>query len=302
MVKRVPGRRNSGPARKITNLIRASIGTGDERSKALEDKLKQQLIALKKTEERLRVSEERFRSMVDQQTALVELNDAKDEFISLASHQLRTPATGVKQFIGMLLENYFGKISGDQRTMLEYAYESNERQLEVINDLLRVAQVDAGKVLLKKQKCDLAKMLEDIMQEQRAQFARREQRVLLDRPKEPVVAAVDRNRMRMVIENLIDNASKYTPDGKRITVSIHKLPLGKYVSIKVKDEGVGIAAQDMPKLFQKFSRLDNPLSIQVGGTGIGLYWAKKIVDLHDGSIALRSKPGRGTIFTVKIPA
>jgi two-component system sensor histidine kinase VicK len=240
--------------------------------------------------------------MAEQQTALVELNDAKDEFISLASHQLRTPATGVKQFIGMLLENYFGELTDDQRTMLEYAYESNERQLEVINDLLKVAQVDAGKVVLSRQKSDLADMLEDIMQEQRAQFARRKQRVVLDRPKAPVFARVDPRRIRMVVENLIDNASKYTPDGKGITVSIDKSQKGKSVKIEVKDQGVGIAKEDISKLFQKFSRLENPLSIQVGGTGIGLYWAKKIVDLHSGTIKLKSKQGKGTVFTVEIPA
>lgn len=250
----------------------------------------------------LKQSEERFRTMVDQQTALVELNDAKDEFISLASHQLRTPATGVKQFIGMLLESYFGEVTDDQRTMLEYAYESNERQLEVINDLLKVAQVDAGKVILAKQISDLAKMLEDIMQEQRSQFARRKQRVVLDRPKDPVMANVDPSRIRMVIENLIDNASKYTPDGKRIVVSIDQTPSKKHVVIKVKDEGVGISDEDMPKLFQKFSRLDNSLSIQVGGTGIGLYWAKRIVDLHSGSINLKSRFGKGSTFIVRIPA
>lgn len=256
----------------------------------------------KKSEDALRESEQRYKHIADQQEALVELNEAKDEFITLASHQLRTPATGVKQFLGMLLDNYFGELTEDQRTMLEYAYESNERQLEVINDLLKVAQVDAGKVVLTKEETDLATLLEDILQEQRSQFARRKQKVLLDRPEEKVIAVVDRSRVRMVVENLTDNASKYTPEGKSITVSIDTTEDGKFVCIKVKDEGVGIAKEDISKLFQKFSRLDNPLSIQVGGTGIGLYWAKKIVDLHGGEIKIQSKLGKGTTFSVMIPA
>ena len=257
---------------------------------------------LKSATERRQELEAITATLTEQHDQLVALNNAKDEFISLASHQLRTPATGVKQFIGMLLENYFGELADDQHTMLEYAYESNERQLEVINDLLKVAQVDSGKIVLIKQKCDLAEMLEDIMHEQRAQFDRRQQRIILDRPKKPVVASVDPARMRMVIENLIDNASKYTPDGKKISVSIHEPNAKKFITVKIKDEGVGIAGEDMPKLFQKFSRLDNPLSIQVGGTGIGLYWAKKIVDLHGGAIVLKSKPAQGTTFIVRIPA
>ena len=253
-------------------------------------------------EEALRESEQRYKMIADQQEALVELNEAKDEFITLASHQLRTPATGVKQFIGMLLENYFGDLTEDQRTMMEYAYESNERQLEVINDLLKVAQVDAGKVVLAKEKTDIADLLEDILQEQRSQFSRRKQQVLLDRPSEPVFANVDKSRIRMVVENLTDNASKYTPEGKKILVSVDTSDDGKCVSVKVKDEGVGIAKEDVAKLFKKFSRLDNPLSIQVGGTGIGLYWAKKIVDLHGGTILLKSRLEKGTTFTVKIPS
>jgi signal transduction histidine kinase len=272
-----------------------------ESAKSLQDdkEIKRQL---KDTVKLLRATEKRLQKLLEQQAEMTEVNAAKDEFISLASHQLRTPATGVKQFIGMLLENYFGELSEDQRTMLEYAYESNERQLEVINDLLRVAQVDAGKVMLTKQKSDLADMLEDIMQEQRTQFTRRKQKVVLDRPTEPVYAKIDPSRIRMVVENLIDNASKYTPEGKGIKVIITQDSRRKLVNISVKDEGVGIAKEDIPKLFQKFSRVDNPLSIQVGGTGIGLYWAKKIMDLHGGSITLKSKQGKGTTFTVKIPA
>lgn len=260
------------------------------------------ITAAKLAENALIESEQRYKTMLEEQHALVELNDAKDEFITLASHQLRTPATGVKQFIGMLLENYFGEMTDDQRTMLEYAYESNERQLEVINDLLKVAQVDAGKVVLDKQKTDMADLLENILQEQRSQFAKRKQRVLLDRPTDPIYAVADKSRIRMVVENLIDNASKYTPEGKSIMVSVDTADKGKTVVLKVKDEGVGIAKEDMAKLFQKFSRLDNPLSIQVGGTGIGLYWAKKIIDLHNGTVQLKSTLGKGTTFIVKIPA
>lgn len=270
--------------------------------KELKEKLSKQSEELEVSKEYLRTIQLHLQNIVEQQTALMELNEAKDEFISLASHQLRTPATGVKQFIGMVLDNYFGKITDEQRAMLEFAYESNERQLNVINDLLKVAKIDAGKVVLNVQKYDLANMLEDIMQEQRSQFAKRNQKVLLDRPTKPVIAKVDPSRIRMVVENLIDNASKYTPEGKRVMVSINQNPSGKFVTIKVKDEGVGISEVDLPKLFQKFSRLDNPLSIQVGGTGIGLYWAKKIVDLHGGDIMVKSKLSVGTTFTVKIPA
>ena len=103
----------------------------------------------------------------------------------------------------------------------------------------------------------------------------------------------------MVLENLIDNASKYTFEGKNITVSVSH-SRGR-TSIAVSDEGVGMNPEDQEKVFQKFNRLDNPLSVKVGGTGLGLYWAKKIIDLHGGTIDIASKPGEGSTFTVCLP-
>lgn len=104
----------------------------------------------------------------------------------------------------------------------------------------------------------------------------------------------------MVLENLVDNASKYTHHGKKITVSLSRDADG--VRIAIMDEGVGIDEKHMSRLFQKFSRLDNDLSVLVGGTGLGLYWAKKVVDMHHGSISVESTPGGGSTFTVSIPS
>jgi signal transduction histidine kinase len=105
--------------------------------------------------------------------------------------------------------------------------------------------------------------------------------------------------MRMVIENLLDNASKYSVDGRDITITITKHT--EAATIAIKDEGFGIAKDEIPLLFHKFSRLDNPLSVTVGGTGLGLYWAKRIVSLHGGTIEVKSKPGEGSIFTIVLP-
>ena len=103
----------------------------------------------------------------------------------------------------------------------------------------------------------------------------------------------------MAIENIIDNAHKYTPAGKRVTIRMRQT--NNHVILQVEDEGVGIKPDDQKKLFRKFSRIDNPLSISVGGTGLGLYWAKKVIEHHDGKISLRSKPGTGTVFTITLP-
>ncbi|HSX46857.1 MAG TPA: ATP-binding protein, partial [Patescibacteria group bacterium] len=109
---------------------------------------------------------------------------------------------------------------------------------------------------------------------------------------------VDQLQMRMVFENLLDNANKYSPKGGDVTVNINTKP--KKIIIKVQDQGIGIARTDISKLFHKFSRINNPKSI-VGGTGLGLYWAKKLVELHNGTIKASSQLGKGTTFTVTIP-
>ncbi len=234
-----------------------------------------------------------------QSMELQKLNKSKDEFISLASHQLRTPASGVKQFLGLVLQGYAGELTGLQREYLTRAYESNDREIELINDLLRVAQVDAGKVILKKEKRDVGKLIADVVNEQEERITVKRQMVVFDIPKKPVVAHVDTARFRMVLENILDNASKYTHDDGTISISVWHDE--NDVSVAIADTGVGIDDSAFSKLFKKFSRIPNELSEEVGGSGLGLYWAYRIIELHGGTIAVDSLPGKGTTFTIKVP-
>jgi two-component system sensor histidine kinase/response regulator len=230
---------------------------------------------------------------------LIDLNRAKDEFISLASHQLRTPATGVKQYLGMVLEGFVGELSESQQAVLQKANESNERQLRIVSDLLKVAQVDAGKVRLRKSDVDVAGLIRDVVKEQRKTFDGRRQTVLFEPEYDNLHLYFDRDTIRMVLENLIDNASKYSGEDKTVTITLREND--EEVQITIIDEGVGIKLEDQGRLFEKFSRIDNPLSTLVGGTGLGLYWAKKIVDLHNGKVTFESAIGKGTAFTIHLP-
>lgn len=229
----------------------------------------------------------------------MDLNRSKDEFISIASHQLRTPATAVKQYLGMVLEGFVGELEPKQRTMLDKAYENNERQLRIVSDLLKVAQVDAGQVMLRKESVNLNALLEDIIHDLSGIFRQRHQTVAFH----PAVAdpdvVIDLGSMRMVFENLIDNASKYSEEGKQVAVSIEEDT--KTLAVRVSDEGVGIRDEDRTRLFEKFSRFDNPLSTKVGGTGLGLYWANKIITLHGGALTYEPNSPRGSSFVVGIP-
>lgn len=242
--------------------------------------------------------EEKTVTLTRQQDTLLELNAAKDEFIRLASHQLRTPATGVKMYIGMLMGGFADEPTENQMRMLDQAYQSNERQLHIIEDLLKVATIDAGKVVLVKEKTDIKKLLNEVSSEMQHAISGRKQKIIIDSPLNTVMVEIDKRYIRMVIENIIDNASKYSPDNTLITV---KLEQNNHTDITIIDQGVGIAEKDQSMLFKKFSRIHNVMSVSASGTGIGLYWAKEIVSLHGGTITLKSELGHGSSFTIRLP-
>jgi signal transduction histidine kinase len=247
-----------------------------------------------------RALRQQARLLRQQQEQLVVINRAKDEFISLASHQLRTPATGVKQYVGMMLEGFAGDVPDHLQPFLRQAYESNERQMAIVNDLLQIAQLDDGNIRLHRQPTNMTTMLTGIVSEHASKFARRRQQLVYEPYASDLLVPVDAERMRMVFDNLIDNASKYTPEDRTVTVSLCRTP--HEIEICVRDEGVGIASENFSKVFEKFGRVANSRSEMVGGSGLGLYWAKRIVDLHNGSIDVKSKVGVGSEFIVRLSA
>jgi PAS domain S-box-containing protein len=259
-------------------------------------KVTRDLTVRKKHEDDLK---EANRSLKRHEAELISVNKTKDEFMSLASHQLRTPATGVKQYIGMLLEGFAGKLTDQQYDILQRAYDSNDRQIATVNDLLRVAQVDAGSIVLNKVPTDLIELIEDVIDEQADSFKKRKQRLIIEKPASIKKVIVDDIRLRMAIENLVDNASKYTKEGGTINISIYAIK--EMVHIDVRDTGVGIQRSDIPKLFTKFFRIPNKLSSAQNGSGLGLYWAKKVVELHGGELSVTSILGTGSVFSITIP-
>lgn len=258
-------------------------------------KVTRDLTERKRYEDELRQANAR---LIRQRSELEKINISKDEFISLASHQLRTPATSVKQFLGMLLEGFAGEFDDDQLVFVRRAYDSNEQQIAIINSLLKVAQVDGGKVMLRKMPTDLNLLIRDILETYSDTFRLRGQNSrprLLPLPS----VEVDPLQFRMTLENLIDNASKYTPYGGTIEVSTESQ--GKVAVVAVRDTGVGMSADDQKRLFEKFSRIPNKMSESVGGSGLGLYWVKKIIELHEGTIEVASAPDKGTMMTICLP-
>ena len=266
--------------------------TGDDIVKQLQSEIE----ALRSEQKKLNKT---AHELLRRNALLAELNTAKDEFIAIASHQLRTPASGVKQYLGLLLEGYAQPLTTEQKAFLQKAQQSNDRQLSIIDDLLQVARIDSESFKLDVETLLLKDTIKDVVDELREKIESKKQVISYEIPKKTIYVKADPGRFRMVFENIIDNASNYSPPGSTIQITLRSSK--DYALVDIKDEGVGIARQDLPKLFQKFSRLPNSSSIEVGGTGLGLYWVKKILQLHKGDVSLKSKLNVGSTFTVKIP-
>ena len=228
---------------------------------------------------------------------LMEVNRTKDEFISIASHQLRTPVTTIKQYLAMVIDGLGGDtLTTRQLAFLQKAYESNERQLTIINNLLKVAQIDAGTMELAQKEVDISQIICEAIEDFSPIFRKADQ-VLDGKVNSVTRAYIDENAIRMVIDNLLENAKKYSESGAKTEVKI--VHIDSMLRLIVADEGVGVSRPE--RLFKKFSRIENKLSTQVGGTGLGLYWAQSIARLHGGDLVYESNHPHGSQFILELP-
>jgi signal transduction histidine kinase len=239
------------------------------------------------------------------QTAILReraVEGAKNEFLSLASHQLRTPATNVRQYLGLVLEGYLGRLTKNQREALEVANRNNNTEISIINDLLNVAKLDLNQISLHKAPLDLSVLAQQVATEYHAVAETKHQVIRVKSPASLPKVAADETYIKSALENLVDNACKYSPAKSTVTVRLMsvKPTKKKQVAIEVTDKGIGISKRDISKLFKKFSRLPTAID-NAEGTGLGLYWVKQIVELHNGSITISSSPGKGSTFRITLP-
>ena len=231
---------------------------------------------------------------------LQQLDKAKSEFISLASHQLRTPLSIVKGYISMILEGSWGKINKEQKGQLERVYLSNERLIRLVDDLLAVSRIESGRLELDFKSVSLEKMTKSVIEEFKKVADDKGLYLKYIEPKKPIpLIKIDALKIRQVVQNLVDNALFYTNKGGAVI----RLKTDKdKIIFSIKDTGIGVSAKEQVTLFEKFSRGHAGAKIHTEGTGLGLYLAAKLVSAHQGRIWVKSKgKDKGSAFYFELP-
>jgi signal transduction histidine kinase/ActR/RegA family two-component response regulator len=225
-----------------------------------------------------------------------QLDRMKDEFVSTVSHELRTPLTSIKGAVTLMFQRKLGDISAEQEDFLRTISGDIDRLAELINNLLDLSKVGAGKLVLARQRVDLADLIEQVCRSHQAIIGRRQ--ILRRLPEVPCVYA-DAGRIFQVLANLLSNAIKFTQEDGTIAFELEARPGG--VAVTVRDNGPGIPKEDQWRLFQKFEQVRRSWSERPKGTGLGLAICREIIDLHGGAITVDSEPGHGTAFVFTLP-
>lgn len=231
---------------------------------------------------------------------LKELDKTKDEFISMASHQLRTPLTAVKGYLSMVLEGDTGKIKSDQKELLQRAFDGADRMVYLISDLLNVSRLQSGKFVIENKPTDLIKLISAQVEQLQESAANHQLKLAFHKPANfPKQLMLDETKTQQVIMNFMDNAIYYTPAGGKVDVALNATD--KEITYTVTDTGLGVPKAEQPHLFAKFYRAGNARKMRPDGTGLGLFMAKKVIVAQGGAIIFKSEEGKGSTFGFSFP-
>ncbi len=233
-----------------------------------------------------------------------EIDRMKTEFISIAAHQLRTPLSAVKWALQMILNGHMGKIDPEVREYLRKSYQSNERMIHLVNDLLNISRIEEGRFLYDLKLVSIKDIIKEAIFSSKVLLSKRKIKVKFNAPKSkiPKIKA-DAKKMKLAIQNLVDNAIRYSMAGSEVIINLEQIKEKKnnFVKIEIKDYGIGINIKDQERLFSKFFRGGNAVRFQTEGSGLGLFIVKNIIEAHYGKIWFKSEENKGTTFYVKLP-
>jgi len=248
-------------------------------------------------------------------TREVESDRLKTEFIGTVSHELRTPMTSIKGFTQLLTMGNLGPVNETQREFLNIIQSNAERMIAIINDLLDITKIETGSVELEIRPIHVAETLSKVLLDLQTKVHERQQTLTLSLPAGLPLVRADAHRFNQILFNLVSNAVKYTPRGGSITIEAREVSAeavpederdglrpGRYIQIDVRDTGVGIAPDDVPRIWERFYRTENPLKVEAGGTGLGLSLVKPLVRLLGGRIWVESQINVGSTFSFVLPA
>ncbi len=228
------------------------------------------------------------------------IEQIKTEFVSLAAHQLRTPLSAIKWTIRMILDGDLGPITKEQGEFIEKAYQSNERMINLIGDLLDVTRIEEGRYLFKPILTDFEPIVQFVVNSYQEEIKRKGMKFQLEKPEKKLPQVqVDVEKIKLAIQNIIENAIKYTPPGGGIKVLLKYNK--KEIEFQARDSGVGIPKDQQDRVFGKFFRASNVIKMETEGSGLGLFIAKNIIEAHGGKIWFESEEGKGTTFYFSLP-
>jgi len=228
-----------------------------------------------------------------------EIDKSKSEFVSLASHQLRTPLSAVKWYSEILLKQKLGKLTSKQKKYLNEINRGNERLISLVNTMLNLSRLEAGKLKINPSDVDVKKLFQDIIKEQKQDIQEKKQKMVCECQDGLPLLKTDLDLLRTVLQNLVSNAIKYSNKGGDIVCKTEKT--GNNILMQVKDSGIGIPKEQQSKIFGKLFRASNAFAQDARGNGLGLYTAKKIIERMGGKIWFKSKEGEGTTFSIEMP-
>jgi len=232
-------------------------------------------------------------------TKLKEMDATKDEFISMASHQLRTPLTTIKGYLSMILEGDVGKVKAEEKEMIQQAFDSAENMVDLIADLLNISRMQSGKFVIENKPTQLVDMVTAEVHRMSETASNKKITLSFEKPASFPILLLEENNMRQVRMNFLDNALYYTPAGGSVSVT---LAAGSdSVSYTVTDNGMGVPKAVQHHLFSKFYRADNARKMRPDGTGLGLFMAKKVIVAQGGAIIFKSVEGKGSTFGFSFP-
>lgn len=228
------------------------------------------------------------------------INKRKTDFISAVSHELRTPLTSIKGYAAILTAGKLGVLPPAAKERLEKINAHSDELVHMVNDLLDIARIEAGKTVMKIEGQDIKNIIANVADLISIQCKNKNIELIMDIHKETPKVLADRSQIERVFINLLGNAIKFTPQNGKITIGVK--PKEAVVQIYISDTGIGMPAEALDKLFQEFYRVDNPINQQVKGTGLGLSLVKHIIEAHKGKIRVESIPDQGSTFSFTLPA